>query len=308
MKEENTTEVSYLLNLNEDVIDNDAFTPHHASFFHYTVLNSAKRILTNSAHNYFYASNVNQMNDVDEATRYRNIKKQIYSVCFCNNLTENIPLWYLYGGIAGKGIRVGFRPVAMKDFLERINTVYPIVNGIPDRKSPLKKGIDFELKYGWVYYADYEKNIVYRGKKYIIDMGKFQEFCKDNYFIKRYSWNYENEFRIVFIFNECVGNKIAVEFDKEKYHKDKTLRLGFAPNYSDVNCGNDNEFKKIKKELKEELGLNKQIMEKSSLLINFNLLRNNLDDFIDNLDIMLNNFDKKDRLVKIKKIIEKIKR
>ncbi len=68
-------------------------------------------------------------------------------------------------------------------------------------------GRDVELRFGWVYYQKKAEpcNIMYRSKWYVID--DLAAFRQDNYFIKSYPWEYEKEFRLVFI------NRTGKEYD-----------------------------------------------------------------------------------------------
>ena len=48
------------------------------------------------------------MNDLREADLHGAEKEDIFVQCFCNSDTEKIPMWYLYGGIVGRGASIGF--------------------------------------------------------------------------------------------------------------------------------------------------------------------------------------------------------
>lgn len=278
----------------------EAFLPKHASFFHYTRYTNAVKILDqNCEHNYFFVSNIGGMNDLHEKIFHNEDQDKVFVLSFCNTLTENLPLWFMYGGIDGTGVRIGFRPVCMKEFLMNIDTVYPIdSSGKPDRKHKLKKNVDFELECGWVLYYDYEKRAEYRGEQLEFDNSTEQNELKlnDNYFVKRYPWKYENEFRVVFKFKEKPSEKIALEVDFDKYAKSNGLRIGLAPGYNKpLEYGtlklNSVECKQKRIELGKKIGLRFGIIENSNLLVDYNLLSINSEIILERIDDVLDSFE-----------------
>lgn len=282
-----------LLEFNQDILSSEAFDPRKARFYHYTRINNAKLILAKDKINCFFVSNIGSMNDLDEISNHEKEKDKVYAISFCNSKSENLPLWFLYGGINGTGVKIGFSADKMKRFLCDDMHVYKVGNdGKIDESHELKHGVDFEVKFGWIYYADYYGKIKYRGKSYsMVNEKEFEKLATNNFFIKRYSWNYEDEFRIVFIFNESVGSRIALRFDKEKYYKDKGIWVGFGPNY------NDDKYEKVKDDFKSETGLLKKQMKRSKLRVNYNLLGINkeiiLDEFGNYIDLFKSDEEKK---------------
>jgi hypothetical protein len=97
--------------------------------------------------------------------------------------------------------------------------------------------------------------------------GEYKAFKEDNYFIKDYPWNYENEFRIIFIFKKQPADRIAVYFDKNKLRQGLSVTL--APNTSN--------FEEEKLVLSEKCGIKSDKIKKSELDINMNLLSRNRD-------------------------------
>lgn len=104
-------------------------------------------------------------------------------------------MWYLYGGIDGKGVGICLKQNVMKSILASIEKVKTSVG------SYLQKGSDFDIECGYVYYqkGDLENcTYKYRRKNYTLcSSDEYYEFAEDNYFIKKDPWDYENEFRIV---------------------------------------------------------------------------------------------------------------
>ena len=58
---------------------------------------------------------------------------------------------YLYSGIDGKGAAIKFKPTVMSELLRSFFNK-TMVYTLDDRG--LKLGVDYELKYGWVYYQN----------------------------------------------------------------------------------------------------------------------------------------------------------
>lgn len=149
-------------------------------------------------------------------------RPDIFVQCFCNSDSEKIPMWYLYGGIAGKGASFGFTPRVMLDYIRSIKYVTELVyDSVKDNYVPgvqFEIGPDFELQAGWVFYADYELPVkpwpkdsdVVRVNYFnkFLNVEEAEQFFDGNFFIKDYPWEYEKEFRLVFI------NKTGRKIDK----------------------------------------------------------------------------------------------
>lgn len=220
-----------------------------SSFWYYTRLSTADTVLNQAS---FRVSNLKDMNDLDEVQLHADNQDNLFALCFCNSNTEKIPMWYLYSGIAGNGAALGFTPLRMSMFIRSIRTVKGVIGKEP--VADLAIGSDVELQYGWVYYRKESKpeEVLYQNKWYVIDDS--QLFEKDNYFLKAYPWEYEREFRIIFINQtnakydalfvdipeEILKNikvKLAPELSKDKFLQIKNLScIGkdsrFEPQYS----------------------------------------------------------------------------
>ncbi len=209
------------------------------SFWQYTRLTTADLILSSCS---FRVSNLNGMNDLDEARHHEKERERVFALCFCNSNTEKIPMWYLYSGLTGKGAALGLTPSVMLNWLESIKTVRGVRSGQSKEEGTLLEiGPAVEMRYGWVYYQKPKEpqNIMYRNKWYYVNnAAKFQ---KDNYFIKSYPWEYEKEFRLVFInhtpedydalfvdippeLQKAFKVKLAPEFREEQFKKYKNLK------------------------------------------------------------------------------------
>ena len=207
------------------------------SFWQYTRLDLVDLILSSST---FRISNLNGMNDLDEAKLHEKDRTKVFALCFCNSDTEKIPLWYLYSGMAGKGAAIGFTPATMLKWLKSIKNVKAIKAGQKKEEGDLLEvGKDVKLQFGWVYYQKQHEpeNIFYRNKWYAVD--DISAFQKGNYFIKYYPWEYEREFRLVFhtkkpydaIYveipkevNNAAKVRLAPELKKKQLSKSKSLK------------------------------------------------------------------------------------
>lgn len=223
--------------------------------------------------NYFLLNSIAGTNDEHEKKLHVNGEK-VFPLCFCHSKTENIPLWYLYGGIDGHGICIRLTEAKMNDFYNGINYVRPANNWHVDEEKELEKGTDFEVKYGWVYYCKEDNSeetgikhtiVKYRNSKYQLNDESLEQFQKDNYFLKDYPWNYEKEFRILFIFKEKPSEQIAVPFPKSELEKNGGLSIKLAPNYTEQE----------EEELRKTLNDSKLRIRKSKLDISFELFSRN---------------------------------
>lgn len=237
------------------------------SFWYYTSLQTANSILKSKS---IYVSNIKQMNDIDEINIHQSDNEFVHCFCLCNSNTEKIPMWYLYSGITGKGVSIGFTPSVLLRLINSIETI-TTVNG----EKVLKKGTDFDVEYGWIYYrkVDIKSQVLYKRKWYSIsDPDAFEE---KNYFLKSYPWEYEKEFRIV------IKNKTKIKYDK--------LVIDISSVFSNLKV-------KLAPEISSETFLNllpslsgfsdyfaKKVMY-SGLGINMNLCKRNFESFLEYID------------------------
>lgn len=255
--------------------DNKKFS--NCNFWYYTNLYTANLILENKS---VHISNISIMNDIDEAVLHSKDKEFIHCFCLCNSNTEKIPMWYLYSGITGQGVSLGFTPSTMLKLIESIETVTTI-----DKKVTLKKDVDFDLDYGWIFYRKKEDptKVMFKSKWY--SLKDPENFESNNFFIKSYPWEYEKEFRII------IRNKTNQKYDKlvlnisEVYEK---IKIKLAPELS-----NDQFLELLFSHgLKGFLKFFDRTLQKSKLSINMNLCERNFKVFL--------NYIKEDRYSNIK--------
>ena len=288
---------AFVKSVNEPVLDGKASDFSDYTFWQYTSVESIGYILSGDC---FWVNNISGMNDLHEAELHENEKQDVFIQCFCNSDTEKIPMWYLYGGIVGKGASIGFTPAVMRDYIRSIKYVTELVfdkntnRFIPGERFEV--GRDFELQTGWVFYTNYsryEQNgaktkspIKINHRNVFAFVEDPDEFFSSNYFIKDYPWEYEKEFRLVFI--NKTGKKISkikVDIPEEFRTKSKKIKVRLAPEISNRRDGMlaDSDFDNCTKEICEKGKRYHISVMKSSLRINMDLLGRNKSDINDHV-------------------------
>lgn len=163
-------------------------------YCHYTSVENARRILSAER---LYLSKMDNMNDISEAELHKNDEYMTFSTCFCHSESKNIPMFYLYSGIDGKGCRIEMSAAKIKSIIRNVE-IYPVNSKNICLKKPLNSE-DYIIDYDWVHYISNNGFGSYRGKE-----GKwytsFEDACKNEdvyFFLKNYIWRYEKEFRII---------------------------------------------------------------------------------------------------------------
>ena len=236
------------------------------TFWYYTSMETAVSILTS---NNVWVRSINEMNDKSEAELHSTDGSRIHALCFCNSSTEKIPMWYLYSGMLGKGISIGFTPGNLLDLLKSLQTVKGI-----DKETHnvfcLKKGEDFDLELGWIFYAVPSGRIKYKGKWFQLK-DSLLSFTQGNYFVKDYPWEYEKEFRLVFKNKTSfVLDHLEIEILESCKRK---LKLCFAPEWEEKDRNSA-----INHCISE--GISKDKISESSLNIKMSLFERNKKDIL----------------------------
>ena len=92
----------------------------HTYYYHYSDLEGIQGIQNSKK---IYVSSMLFSNDVSEHSKFGEETYRYFQLCFSTGTTENLPLWFLYSGINGRGARIALR------------------------KKSIRKWIDFENKY-----------------------------------------------------------------------------------------------------------------------------------------------------------------
>ena len=292
---------------NQIMQDSSLIKGERQKFYYYTQKSTACKILNGSADGrikpHFRISSLAEMNDEQECAWHEKEKNSVYALCFSHTDSESIPMWYLYSGISGEGIRIGITPLKMEEFIKRIHIVFPIYSGRIDMNRPLYLDEDFTLEYGWVYYLGH-KNIAYRNTTYerqeADDDLALEKFKNNNFFAKDYEWNYEKEFRIVFHLVDSVQidlpKQVALFFDKDEMMKrGGGLSAMMAPELENV----------APEILAKELGLPERKITKSNLKIRMNLINRNRNSIVEHFEKIVDGIDSRKELVKMRNTIQK---
>ena len=102
----------------------------HTHYSHYTKITIVNDILRN---NEFWMGCAADCNDENDRQQFGNDQRLYFTVCFCAGTTENIPLWYLYSDIHGKGARLNFTKTAVQDLIR--NSRFELVDLGTDGKG-----------------------------------------------------------------------------------------------------------------------------------------------------------------------------
>ena len=294
--------------MNEKLMqDLEIISEGRQKFYYYTQRSTARKILNGAPETnikpHFRISSLAKMNDEQECSWHEQEKSSVYALCFSYTDSESIPMWYLYSGISGEGIRIGITSLKMKELIKKISVVYPIFNGEIDNNHPLYLNEDFALEYGWVYYLGH-KNINYKSFTYerqkVDDEKAIEKFKRKNFFVKDYEWNYEKEFRIVFKLNRTVFAKypeqIALFFDKDEMMKrGGGLSAMMAPELKNVKC----------QVIAQELGLPEHKISESKLKIRMNLISRNRNSIVEYFGEIVDGINDNRKLIQMKKAIDK---
>lgn len=297
LKKDSLVSAAEVKAINKPFLDGKADDFSNSTFWQYTSVESIEHILSGDC---FWVNNISRMNDLHEAELHEKENQDIFVQCFCNSDTEKIPMWYLYGGIVGKGASIGFTPAVMRDYIKSIKFVTELVydsatnNYVPGEQFEI--GRDFELQTGWVFYANYnnpDKNstiskspVKINYRNVFVYVKEADEFFDKNYFIKDYPWEYEKEFRLVFI--NKTGKKIykiKIEIPEEFRTKPKKIKIRLAPEFSSsasrVFTGGD--FKSCSDRIHEKGKKYLISVTQSGLRINMDLLGRNRNDINDHV-------------------------
>ncbi len=228
----------------------------HDSFYHYTTLESINKILSDNS---FLLSKIGSSNDPTETA-----DENVYCLCFSTGINENLPLWYLYSGIDGKGGRIGFSAAKIYKLVElgsyKLMEEYrENVEGKTEIKykevSNLSKS-DIEVVVQDILYAkeseefcDLKYNTMTNHKKITVE--EFKKFKENNRnFVKSLIWYYEKETRVTVKLKEPIIKKLSndkeykvkLSFDNLPEVKNN-IKLTFAPQLfdkeqSEIECKN----------------------------------------------------------------------
>ena len=260
---------------------------NHTYYCHYSTLQKIDCILKNEC---IWLSRLDEFNDTTESDNVAN-DKNLFGLCFSALFSENLPMWYLYGGITGTGARITFKK---NSFWKWINSLEFVLVNKFDNKV-IQDVIPVEKKYHDVIYASLEGQdkcrIKYNGcvnKNFLLqDYMVLKE--KHKGFVKEIPWFYEKEFRILVRVDDAIAEqlnrkeseiKLAVRLREETF---KTF---------DIMLGPESEIDDFSKYLGFTKFLRSKI-QKSSFKVKMNLLYRNQRNIIDEISQWYNEFASK---------------
>lgn len=215
----------------------------HRKYYHYTSADIVNSIL---GQNEFWLSCVSKFNDKNDSNQFTP-QKEYYALCFSTGASENLPLWYLYSGIDGKGARLALNSSHVRALIEngRYN-LYELddENKRGDHVLELKEGKNMSLTVEDVIYRSYSQK---RGKAFLSyntlfnkimlqsEMEKYEE--KHRGFQKNPIWYYERETRLLVKLEESAKKLINSNCSKERKYVvickfDKNLQKEFAVTFA----------------------------------------------------------------------------
>lgn len=218
----------------------------HEGFYHYTKLYNIEKILSGKS---FLLFNPGASNDCSEDSIKD--KKRKFMLSFSTGIHENIPMWYLYAGVDGKGGRLSFTKSHIRDIVHC--ATYSLIEVDGDKK-PIDGGVSISLSpsdfkctlQDIIYYEDSGNAVTLKyntmtnnGKVSQHEFEKFRE--KNDAFVKSLAWYYEKETRLLIELSD--GALSLLDSDKKYavklYFGDlkkvlKSMRLLLAPEVREV--------------------------------------------------------------------------
>ena len=177
---------------------------NHTYYCHYSTLTNMDKILDSE---YIWLSSLKDFNDLcefDSADENENL----YALCFSALYSENLPMWYLYGGVTGKGARITFKKTS---FIKWLNNLEFIL--INTRTDETENYIPVSVETHDVIYISSENGncrIKYNGginKKLTIEGYNLLKE-KHKGFVKSLPWFYEKEFRILVLADDEASRRL----------------------------------------------------------------------------------------------------
>lgn len=216
----------------------------HMKYSHYTNIDAMDSILKNRC---LWLSPLEQCNDLLE-TDWEGDVCNDFCLCFSAVYSENIPMWYLYGGITGQGVRLTFGNSVMNKWKNNFQFALKKYDGDgKEETSEIIQPIDVKVR-DVLYISKDETNQKYRLKyNNQCNNGKFSEYdykqIREKYrgFYKELPWFYEKEFRVLIEVEPRISNlvkddscyKIALVINNDVY-KEAQILLGPESNISNL--------------------------------------------------------------------------
>ena len=225
-------------------------------FYYYTKIKTAENILKKGA---FWLTDVNGFNDTKDTEQFGEDKDYSFSLCFSRRKKENLPMWYLYSGIDGKGCRIELTEKKLQKLRE--NGKYTLIRGISEGDDkytildsvPLEKGKTMDIKFKDILYEgkldrDGKCELKYSSKRISeFSQTELEKYKKKNRgFVKGMIWNYEKETRLLVRLRGEAEERLrewrkSAQTSAISYHVElsfdeallKQMKIVFAPNLNE---------------------------------------------------------------------------
>lgn len=225
-----------------ELIKENAF--RHTNYYHYSSCNAIKGILDSKT---FWVSSMCFSNDKTEHKKFGEDTYRYFQLCFSTGTSENLPLWFLYSGINGKGLRIALTKAQINNLISFDKMELVLHNLITGQKTKLVPDVDCKISFKDVLYrkkTDKSCRIKYNLKdNYTFPKNEMQKFeDTETGFIKELIWYYEKETRLLIEVNrELLDKKLFEGRDDAPCRIElsipekclKSLKITFSPAYDD---------------------------------------------------------------------------
>lgn len=199
----------------EDLVEYLNDRPYgHGQYCHYTTLDIIDSIIKNKT---FWISSVTRANDEQDKSQFASHENEYYMLCWSTGTNENLPMWYMYGGIDGKGGRIRLTKDAVRKLnKEGVYKLYKRDEGkLGDYVMDLKEGESMRCEFQDILYVrrtprtlnnekrktngEYDEikyNTMINRKMPLQEQEKIRE-QERIHFIKSLIWFYEKETRLL---------------------------------------------------------------------------------------------------------------
>lgn len=248
---------------------------NHSNFFHYTKLKNIEKILKGNA---FLLSRIGNSNDPIENNTPN--KERSFALCFSTGINENLPLWYLYSGVNGKGGRLCFTKSQIYSLINEgcysLVEINSETNEINSEICKLHKNEDISVEFQDILYVKENKEFI--DLKYNtmtnhsnIRIKEFKEFeRKYPAFIKSLIWYYEKETRLLVTLKDNIfqllesNKKYAVKLSFDKLDDViNGMKLTLAPEFALNDEGELKTDDEIDMELRKNTNINRWLVNTS---------------------------------------------
>lgn len=225
----------------------------HTEYYHYSDIKSIKGILSDKK---IWISSMCFSNDVTEHDRFGDETYRYFQLCFSTGTTENLPLWFLYSGRNGRGMRISFPKKVISKLCSAASAELELFNRktedriklVPEKNCKIyfqdvlyrkAEGDKYRLKYNTKVNNNFPTEEMYTVDK------------KNKGFIKDIIWFYEKETRLLVEVDDGVIDKDLFQNERkspyiveltipDECYKD--IGITFSPVYGEKDTGEIDEI------------------------------------------------------------------